>query len=207
VDHQRPDSPAVDGREQIFLTNGQVNYRAAGTWVVRTAGGDPAAVGPEVRSVLRELAPSMPIMKMRPMDDYVADVRAPTRWALVLIGTFAVIALILAVVGLFGVLSTMVRQRTAEIGVRMALGASRERIFGLMVGEGIRLGAVGLALGVLAALLLTRAMQSILVGVAPTDPPTFVVLALLFLGVAALSCWLPSRRAAALDPAEALRGE
>ena len=207
VDQQRPDSPAVDGREQIFFTNGQFNYRAAGTWVVRTGGGDPAAVGPEVRSVLRQVAPSMPIMKMRPMDGYLADVRAPTRWALVLIGTFAAIALILAVVGLFGVLSTMVRQRTAEIGVRMAFGASRERIFRLMVGEGMRLSAVGLLLGGLAALVLTRTMRSMLVGVTPTDPPTFVFLAVLFLGVAALSSWLPSRRAAALDPAEALRGE
>ncbi len=113
----------------------------------------------------------MPIMKMRPMDGYLADVRAPTRWALVLIGTFAAIALILAVVGLFGVLSTMVRQRTAEIGVRMAFGASRERIFRLMVGEGMRLSAVGLLLGGLAALVLTRTMRSMLVGVTPQDPP------------------------------------
>ena len=101
----------------------------------------------------------------------------------------------------------MVRQRTAEIGVRMAFGAPKERIFRLMVGEGMRLGSVGLVLGVVAALLLTRTMRSMLVGVAPTDPPTFVILALLFLGVAALSCWLPSRRAAALDPVEALRSE
>jgi putative ABC transport system permease protein len=206
VDQERTESPAVDGREQLFFVNGQFNHRAAGTWVVRTSG-DPAAPGPEIRSLAKEIAPSMPVMNMKPMTDYLADARAPTRFALVLIGTFAGIALVLAAVGLYGVLSTVVRQRTAEIGVRMAFGAPKERIFRQMVGEGLRLGAVGLLLGVLAALLLTGAMRSMLVGVAPTDSATFVAIAAVFLGIAALSCWLPARRAAALDPAEALREE
>jgi putative ABC transport system permease protein len=206
VDQERTESPAVDGREQIFFTNGQFAFRAAGTWIVRTSG-DPSALGAEIRSLAKEIDPSMPVMNMKPMTDYLTDARAPTRFALVLIGTFAAIALVLAAVGLYGVLSTVVRQRTAEIGVRMAFGAPKERIFRQMVGEGLRLSALGLVLGVLAALALTGAMKSMLVGVAPTDPFTFVAIALLFLAIAALSCWLPARRGAALDPAAALREE
>jgi predicted permease len=206
VDQERTDSPAVDGREQLYFTNGQFTHRAAGTWVVRT-GGNPAALGAEVRSVAREIDPSMPVMNMRPMSELLDQARAPTRFSLVLVGTFAIIALILAAVGLFGVLSTIVRQRTAEVGVRMAFGASKERIFRQMVGEGMRLGVVGLVLGLLAAFLLTGAMRSMLVGVAPTDPTTFAAIAVVFLGITALSCWLPARRAAVLDPSDALREE
>jgi predicted permease len=206
VDQERTDSPAVDGREQLYFVNGQFNHRAAGTWVVRT-GGDPAALGAEIRSVARDINPSMPVMNMQPMSTFLDQARAPTRFSLVLIGTFAIIALILAAVGLFGVLSTIVRQRTAEVGVRMAFGASKENIFRQMVGEGMRLGVVGLVLGLLAAFVLTGAMRSMLVGVAPTDPATFAAIALAFLGIAALSCWLPARRAARLDPSEALRQE
>jgi putative ABC transport system permease protein len=134
-------------------------------------------------------------------------VQRPTRFALALVGSFAAIAMVLAGIGLYGVLSTMVRQRTTEIGVRMALGAPKERIFQQMIGEGIRLGAIGVALGLVAAFALTRVMRSMLVGVAPTDPPTFAAIMVAFLAIAALSCWLPARRAAALDPARALREE
>jgi len=118
-----------------------------------------------------------------------------------------VIAAILAAVGLYGVLSTMVRQRTAEIGVRVALGAPPASIFSLIVGQGLRLSAVGVAVGLLAAYSLTSIMTSMLVGVKPTDPITFVAMVLLFLSIAAVSSWVPARRAAALDPTRALRDE
>jgi ABC-type antimicrobial peptide transport system permease subunit len=103
------------------------------------------------------------------------------------------------------VLSTVVRQRTAEIGVRMALGAAPSRIFNLVVGQGLRLSTVGIVIGLAAAFELTRALSTMLVGVKPTDPATFVAMAALFLLIAAVASWLPARRAAALDPTHALR--
>ena len=205
VDQVRRDSPASDGPEQMYVTDGEIGFGIA-TWIVRTSG-DPARLESTVRSTIAQIDPKIPIVAMKPMGEYLRDARAPTRFALVLVGAFAVIALVLAAVGLYGVLSTIVRQRTAEIGVRMAFGAPKGRIFAQMVGEGMRLGVVGVALGVAAALALTRSMRSMLVGVAPTDPITFVAIAVIFLGIAALSCWLPARRAAALDPADALRGD
>ena len=124
-----------------------------------------------------------------------------------LIGVFAVIAALLAGVGLYGVLSNAVRQRTAEIGVRMALGATPGSVFKLIVGHGLRLSAIGLAAGVVAAFVLTRAMTSMLVGVKATDPATFTAMAALFLIIAAVASGLPARRAAHVDPLVALRHE
>jgi putative ABC transport system permease protein len=144
---------------------------------------------------------------MRPMSEYVDKARAPTRFALTLIGVFAGIAVVLSGIGLYGVLSTVVRQRTAEIGVRMALGSSKQDIFRLVIGQGMRLSLSGIAAGLVAAFALTRVMRSMLVGVAPTDPATFVAVALLFCVIAGVACWLPARRAAGLDPLTALRDE
>jgi len=119
----------------------------------------------------------------------------------------AVVAGLLAGVGLYGVLSTVVRQRTAEIGVRMALGAGPGKIFNLIVGQGLRLTSVGIAVGLVSALLLTRAMTTMLVGVTATDPATFASMAAIFFAIAAVAAWLPARRAAGLDPTAALREE
>jgi len=125
----------------------------------------------------------------------------------VLIGVFAAIAAVLAAVGLYGVLSSVVRQRTSEIGIRMAFGAQSGSIFRLVIGQGLRLSAVGIAIGLALALVATRAMTSMLVGVRPTDPTTFGIMIVVFLAVAALACWVPARRAAAMDPNGALRQE
>lgn len=144
---------------------------------------------------------------MRPVDALVNQAKAGTRFSLLLIGVFAMIAALLASVGLYGVLSTVVSQRTAEIGVRMALGAEPARILTLVVGQGIRLTAIGVAAGLIAALALTRGMTTMLVGVKPTDPATFVIMTVAFFLIAAVATWLPARRAAALDPVVALRGE
>ena len=143
------------------------------------------------------------------MSDYFDRAMAPTRFSLVLIGIFGAVAAVLAGVGLYGVLSTTVRQRTAEIGVRMAFGASSDSIFRLMIGHGLVLSAVGIGVGLVAALALTGLMQraSMLIAIAPTDPVTYAAIAMLFAAVAALACWLPARRAAALDPNVALREE
>ena len=133
--------------------------------------------------------------------------KGPTRFALVLIGVFAVIAVVLATVGLYGVLSSVVRQRTSEIGVRMALGAQKGNIFQLVIGHGLRLSGAGILLGAAGALALTRVMSSMLVGVKATDPLTFGAIGVLFVAIAATACWLPARRAAGLDPTVALREE
>ncbi len=205
VDQIRRDSPAMDGPEQMYVTNGEIGF-GPGTWFVRAAR-DPASLAATVRAAVAAVDPMIPVMDLKTMRAYIADARGPTRFALALVGSFAAIALLLAGVGLYGVLSTIVRQRTTEIGVRMALGAPEARIFRQMIGEGMRLGLIGLGLGLAAALALTRAMRSMLVGVAPTDPATFVAIAIAFLAISALSCWLPARRAAALEPARALREE
>jgi len=149
----------------------------------------------------------MVVIEMETMDSVVEHARSGTRFQLLLIGIFAVIAALLAAVGLYGVLSTVVRQRTAEIGVRVALGAEPASIFNLIVGQGLRLSAAGVAVGLVAAYSLTGIMTSMLVGVKPTDPLTFVAMVLLFLSIAAVSSWLPARRAASLDPTRALRDE
>jgi putative ABC transport system permease protein len=130
----------------------------------------------------------------------VGRAQARTRFSLLLIGVFAAVAVLLASVGLYGVLSTAVRQRTAEIGVRMAVGAAPISIFRLVVGHGLLLSIPGLAVGLLLALSLTRLMASMLVEIEATDPATFSAMAVLFLGIAVLASWLPARRPAALDP-------
>ena len=144
---------------------------------------------------------------MQPMNAFVGRAQAQTRFALILIAVFAGIAALLAAVGLYGVLASAVRQRTAEIGVRMALGAPPLRIFGLVVGQGLALSAIGIAIGIVAAIGLTRAMTSMLVGVRPTDPLTYLAMAGLFFAVSAIASWIPAMRAAGLDPTNALREE
>jgi predicted permease len=206
VDHQRHQTLAADGREGIYFTDGFYGHGFAGRWAIRTSG-DPAALAPAVRAVVAEIDPRLPVAEVQPMQALVDRAKGPTRFALVLIAVFAVIAAILAAVGLYGVLSTTVRQRTAEIGVRMAFGAPHRSIFGLMIGEGLKLSAAGIALGLVAAYLLTRVMSSMLVGVGATDPATFAAIVLLFFIIAALASWLPARRAAGLEPTIALREE
>jgi putative ABC transport system permease protein len=192
--------------QALFVTDGFMGSGLAARWAVRTAG-PPARLVAPVRRVVAELDPRLPVAELQPMQAFVDRAMAPTRFALVLIGVFAAIAALLASVGLYGVLSTGVRQRTAEIGVRMALGAPRANIFRLVLGEGLRLSAIGVAAGVAVAVLLTRVMRSMLVGVGATDPATFVAIAVLFFGITAAACWLPARRAAGLDPKVAFREE
>lgn len=206
VAHQRNTSLIEPGREQLYVTDGYVNHGAASWWALRTDG-DPSALAGSVREVIRKMGKETFINQMRPMDSLVTDAQAQTRFSLLLIGVFSTIAAILAGVGLYGVLATSVRQRTAEIGVRMALGAEPSRIFRLMVGKGLFLSAIGIAIGLVAAFLLTRVLASMLVEVKPTDPVTFASVAVLFLVIAFLASWLPALRAAGLDPTTALRNE
>jgi len=206
VEHQRQSSLAEPGREQIFFTDGFIGHGAANRWAIRTAG-DPAKYADAVRAEIARLNPQLVITDLQSMDKVIYEAQGGTRFSLLLIGVFAVIAALLAGVGLYGVLATVVRQRTAEIGVRMALGAAPSSVFSLMLSQGLRLSVAGIAIGLIAAVALTRVMISMLVGVKPTDPATFVAIVALFLVIAAVASWIPARRAASLDPVTALRDE
>ena len=206
VAHQRLFSLGDPGRETVYLSDGFWGIGVSRYWMLRTAG-DPVKYAAAVRAEVAKVDRAMVISKMQPMQALVDRDQAGTRFSLLLIGMFAVIAVILSAVGLYGVLATAVRQRTPEIGVRMALGAAPAGIFKLVVGHGLRLTAAGLAIGVLAALGLTRMMTAMLVGVKPADPSTFAATALLFFLIAAVATWAPAARAASLDPNAALREE
>ncbi len=206
VAHQHAVSLTEPGREQVYFTDAFVGSGDVNSWAIRT-GNDPTNYGNAVRAAVKEVDSHLLVSEMQPVEALVSHAQAGTRFALILISVFAIIAGVLAGVGLYGVLATAVRQRTAEIGVRMALGAAPNQIFHLVVGQGLRLSAIGIAAGLIGAFVLTRLMRAMLVGVQATDPATFGVVAILFLFVAAMASWLPARRAAALDPARALREE
>ena len=206
VAHQRASSLAELGREQIYVTDGYRGHGVVSRWAVRTAA-DPAKLAPAVRAEIAKINRGLLITEMQPMTALVENTEAGTRFSLLLIGVFAAMAALLAAVGLYGVLSTVVRQRTAEIGVRMTLGASPAGILRLVAGHGLRLCGAGIAVGVIVAFGLTRTLSSMLVGVKATDRTTFAAMAVLFFLMAALASWLPARRAARLDPTAALREE
>jgi predicted lysophospholipase L1 biosynthesis ABC-type transport system permease subunit len=138
--------------------------------------------------------PHLLVTDMQPTEALVEKAQASTRFSLLLIGSFAVIAALLAGVGLYGVLATVVRQRTAEIGIRMAVGAQSRNIFQLVVGQGLSLAGIGMAAGLIAAFFLTRGMTTILVGVMASDPATYIVMAVEFFLIAAVASWLPASR-------------
>jgi hypothetical protein len=206
VRHQRHESMAIEGREAIFFVAGGPIGGGANTWIVRTQG-PPESMGPSIRAAVAEADPRTAVLEMQPMSELVNKSMAPIRFSVVLIGIFAAVAVVLAVVGLYGVLSTVVRQRTAEIGVRMAFGATRANILGMAVADGLRLSAVGVAAGLVAAFLVTGVMRSMLVDVKPTDPATFVSITALFLAISAAAAWLPAQRASRLAPTVALRDQ
>ncbi|HEX6163120.1 MAG TPA: ABC transporter permease [Vicinamibacterales bacterium] len=204
--HQRHTTMMSDGEEGMFFTDGYSQFGAAFRWAVRTSG-DPNAITGAVRSALSQHDARLLMTEPRTWRSYFDEHVAPTRFALILIGVFAAVAAILAMIGLYGVLATTVRQRTTEIGVRMAFGATRGSIVSLIIGQGLRLSAGGIVLGVIAAIALTRVMASLLVGVSATDPATFAAMAVLFAAVATFAAWIPARRAAGLNPNVALRDE
>ena len=205
VGHTHEESLAVPGREQIYFTDAYFGGFVPPSWAIRTAS-DPASYEGEVRAAIAGLSHSYLVQKVQPAETVVREAQAGTRFSLLLIAAFAIIAGLLAGVGLYGVLGTAVRQRTAEIGVRMAMGADRGDIVQMVVAQGMRLSAVGIAIGLAAAILLGRVMTAMLVGVKATDPSTFVTMVVLFFAITALASWLPARRAAGLDPKEALQG-
>jgi predicted permease len=206
VAHQRGVSLSEPGREQVYFPDAYIGSGATNRWALRVSG-DPAGYANTVRSTLKAFDAHLLITDLLPMDAVVEKAQASTRFSLLLIASFAVIAAMLAGVGLYGVLATVVRQRTSEIGVRMALGAQPGRIFQLVVGQGLWLAGIGIAAGLLAAFGLTRSMSTMLVGVKATDPLTFVAMAVLFVVIAAVASWVPAWRASNMDPVVALRNE
>jgi ABC-type antimicrobial peptide transport system permease subunit len=204
--HQRNAALAETGREEIFVSDAMLGYGSAATWAART-NLDPGSVTGALRSAIKSVNPHLSMNRIATMDSIVLKAQSGTRFSLLLIGLFAAIAALLAGVGLYGVLATVVKQRTAEIGVRMALGAAPGNIFGLVVGHGMRLSSIGIVVGVLAAFAVTRVMTSMLIGVEAADPLTYFGMMGVFLVIAAASCWIPAHRAASLDPNVALREE
>jgi putative ABC transport system permease protein len=174
--------------------------------VLRTSG-DPAEVAPAVGAVVRAADADLPVMALRPMTQVMADSLATRRVYMRLLTLFAALALVLAAVGIYGVLSYAVARRTGEVGLRMALGATRRDVLGLVVGEGLRLTGAGIAIGLLAALGLTRILSALLFEVSPTDPLTFAAVAVVLGAVAILASYLPAQRATRVDPLVALRYE
>ena len=174
--------------------------------VVRTTG-DPMTLAGSVRGEVRALDPTVPVANVRPMAEVVSTALATPRLTGFLLGTFAVVALVLAGVGIYGVLSYLVSRRTHEIGIRLAIGAGRSQVMGLILGHGLRLTSAGLAMGLVGAFALARLMQSVLYDVRPTDPETYVAVVLVLAVAALLASALPALRAVRVDPVSALRSE
>jgi len=191
---------------EIYYSFAQLSLGQEATLVVRT-GGDPASLAAPVRNAIADVTREAPITRIRPMTQVVAESMASSRFNMILMTIFAGVALMMASIGLFGVISYSVSQRTHEIGIRMALGASRQSVLSLVLRNGMTLALIGVGLGVAAALGLTRLMTSLLYGVSPTDPLTFIVIVLILTGVALVACVVPAHRATRVDPMIALRYE
>ncbi len=176
------------------------------SFVVRVTG-EPAGLISAVRAVVAEVEPNQALHNVMTMEQRLANTTTSRRLNTVLLGSFAAVALLLAVVGIYGVMSYAVTQRTREIGMRMALGARPGSVMRLVMGQGMRVVLIGAGLGLVGALALARVLRNLLFEVAPTDPATFVCVTLLLSAVALLACYVPARRAARIDPMEALRCE
>ncbi|MEP7273384.1 MAG: FtsX-like permease family protein, partial [Acidobacteriota bacterium] len=173
---------------------------------VRTTG-DPLSFVAGVRQAVWSVDPAQPVSNIRTMDQIMAEDVAQRRIGMTLLAAFATLALLLASLGIYGVLSYAVTQRTQEIGIRLALGAGRRDVLRLVMSEGVRLAATGVAIGWAVSLALTRLMTNLLFGVSASDPLTLIVVTLLLTAVALAACYVPARRAAKVDPMIALRFE
>jgi putative ABC transport system permease protein len=166
-----------------------------------------AGIGARLRQAVAAVDKDQPVYVINAMQDLVDNSIAPRRFAAVILALFGALALLLAAAGIYGVASYSVSRRTQEIGLRVALGAQRGDVLRLIVGQGIRLTAIGIALGLAGALAATRALSSLLYGVGATDPATFVSVPLVLAAVGLAACYIPARRAAKVDPIAALRRE
>jgi putative ABC transport system permease protein len=196
LDEERP--------ETVYAPHAAVPLITNLTYAIRTTT-DPAALAPAVRDLMRRLDPGVPLIRMQTMDDILGRSLAPTRSSMVLVAVFAAVALILAVIGVFGVLSYTVAQQTPEFGIRLALGASANEVLWLVLARGLVPVAIGVGLGVAGAVGLSGFLRGLLFGVTATDPLTLGAVSLLLLATAAAAAYLPARRATRVDPVQVLR--
>ncbi|MCH9647581.1 MAG: ABC transporter permease [Deltaproteobacteria bacterium] len=200
VKYQGLDQPGDGTTYWPFLISGH----DTGFFVIRTSG-DPLTAHSPLRRVVADLDPSLPLFRVATAQELIRESLGTPRYLSFLVGTFAAVALLLSIIGIYGVMSYFVQQHTRDIGIRLALGGGQARILGMVVGQGMRLVGIGLAAGVFGAFLLTRLLTSRLFGVAANDPGIFTAAALLMVITAALTCLLPAWRASRLDPARTLR--
>ena len=196
---------AAEPKMQMYFSYEQVVTLQPNAIVVRTKGVDPVSLGPTVRNTVWSLDKDQPVSNIRSMEEIVSTAVARQRFSTMLLGIFAALALILAAVGIYGVMSYSVAQRTREIGIRMALGAQRSDVLKMTVMQGVKLVGIGVLIGVGAALVLTRVMASLLFGVSATDPVTFASISFVLIAVALLASYIPALRATRIDPMVALR--
>lgn len=184
-----------------------------GDWTVRTmtvalrTSTDPMSLAAAARERVWALDAKLPVVRLRTGEAVLEESTARTGYTMILLGIAASVAMLLGAIGIYGVISYVVSQRTREIGVRMALGAGRSEVSRMIVGQGMRLAVIGVALGVLGALVATRLMASLLFGVSTTDPMTFIATATMLLVVTAVASFIPAHRAASLNPVKALHYE
>ncbi len=206
VGNERSHGLAEDSPPSVYLPRAQAPT-SGGSLLVRTTAGDPAALAPAIRRVVADLDPSLPLFGVEPLTRTLSNSMGQRRFTMIVLGAFAAVALLLAVIGVHGVLTYTVTQRTREIGIRMALGADRSRVRSLILSQGGTLVAGGLILGLIGAFAITRLLRALLYGVSPTDPGTFLGVAVLLAVVALIASYLPAARAARVDPAVSLRSE
>jgi len=190
---------------QVYVPMAQ-NSMSLAALVVRTAA-DPATMGPQVTRAIHQLDPQMAVSKVITLDDALADSLASPRTTAILLVIFAGLALLIATAGIGGIMALAVSQRLKEIGIRIALGAQPSRIMLMVLRQGVILAAVGVAIGLCGAFALTGFVKTLLFEVTPTDPITYAAVAFIFVGAALIAAYMPARRAAAIDPIEALRCE
>jgi len=205
IEHIRSQDLARAVRPQIFRP--LIGFGGTQPFVVVRTTVDPASLIPVVRQLIASMDPDAPVDRAQPMTAYVNDALAQSRLTLVLMAGFGIVALIMAAVGIYGVISYSVSQRTKEIGIRMALGQEARQIRNLVVGQGLRLVAISLLIGLAAAYALSVTVSGLLYGVNPRDPLTFGGMAAFLLAVALLGCLIPARRATAVNPLAALKAE
>jgi predicted permease len=201
----KQDTLDSDPRIAFYLPHSQ--YTTPAMNVVLRSGAAPTALTSAIKKEIRELDPDLPIYNVRTMDDRVQESLARCRFSMMMLGLFAALALVLATIGIYGVMAYMVSQGTREIGIRLALGATQTNILRLVVRQGMTLALTGVAIGLAGALILTRLMRSLLFGVQSTDPLTFIAIAALLTLIALLASYIPARRAARIDPMVSLRCE
>jgi ABC-type antimicrobial peptide transport system permease subunit len=175
-------------------------------YAVRTRA-DPDSIAGSVQEAVHSVDPDLPVANFATLTTLVDTSLTEERFAMLLLSAFGMLALILSAIGMYGVISYSVMQRTPEIGIRIALGARREQILAMVLGQGCRLACAGIAIGLIAALTTTRLMARFLYGVQPTDPATFAAVSLLLVAVAVLACYAPARKAMKVNPMIALRYE